>query len=49
MAKSLISCKGLVKQFTLGDSEVVALERLDLTVQAGEMIGIVGVSGSGDV
>lgn len=47
MNTALIKCTGLVKQFTLGDSEVVALQGLDLTVQAGEMIGIIGVSGSG--
>ncbi|MGB1253272.1 MAG: ATP-binding cassette domain-containing protein [Candidatus Promineifilaceae bacterium] len=47
MQKPLISCEGLIKQFSLGDTEVIALQGLDLTVQAGEMIGIVGVSGSG--
>ena len=47
MDNPLITCKGLVKQFALGDTEVIALQGLDLTVQAGEMVGIVGVSGSG--
>ncbi len=43
----IISCENLTKHFTLGDGEVIALQGLDLTVQRGEMIGIVGVSGSG--
>jgi ABC-type lipoprotein export system ATPase subunit len=47
MNQPIIFCAGLTKQFTLGDGEVIALRGLDLTVQAGEMIGIVGVSGSG--
>lgn len=47
MNDPLISCNNLTKHFTLGDGEVIALQGLDLTVQRGEMIGIVGVSGSG--
>lgn len=47
MEPPLIHCENLTKHFTLGDGEVIALQGLDLTVQRGEMIGIVGVSGSG--
>ncbi len=47
MQKSLIQCNNLTKHFTLGEGEVIALQGLDLTMQRGEMIGIVGVSGSG--
>jgi peptide/nickel transport system ATP-binding protein len=47
MAGPLIICENLVKIFKLADLEVVALQGLDLTVQAGEMLGIVGASGSG--
>lgn len=43
----MIMCENLVKIYTLGEIEVVALQGLDLHVQKGEMVGIVGVSGSG--
>lgn len=47
MSNSLIVCDSLVKIFKIGDIEVLALQGLELTVQAGEMVGIVGASGSG--
>jgi ABC-type lipoprotein export system ATPase subunit/bifunctional DNA-binding transcriptional regulator/antitoxin component of YhaV-PrlF toxin-antitoxin module len=47
MAEPLIFCDGLVKIFKTGDIEVLALEGLELTIEAGEMVGIVGASGSG--
>lgn len=47
MAAPLIACENLVKIYKLADLEVVALQGLDLTVQAREMLGIVGGSGSG--
>jgi putative ABC transport system ATP-binding protein len=43
----LITCDNLVKIYKVADLEVVALQGLDLTVAAGEMVGIVGASGSG--
>ncbi|HUF06365.1 MAG TPA: ATP-binding cassette domain-containing protein [Candidatus Binatia bacterium] len=42
-----IVCDNLVKIFKVADLEVVALQGLDLLVDAGEMIAIVGASGSG--
>jgi putative ABC transport system ATP-binding protein len=42
-----IVCDNLVKIYKIADLEVVALQGLDLTVDAGEMIAIVGASGSG--
>jgi ABC-type lipoprotein export system ATPase subunit len=45
--KVLINCDGLVKIYKIADLEVVALQGLDLTVERGEMLGIVGASGSG--
>ncbi|MFL2640284.1 MAG: ABC transporter ATP-binding protein [Dehalococcoidia bacterium] len=42
-----ISCLDLFKIYKAQDLEVVALRGLDLDVMAGEMIGIVGASGSG--
>ena len=44
---ALISCDNLVKIYKVADLEVVALQGLDLLVNAGEMIAIVGASGSG--
>jgi len=43
----MIVCENLVKIYKIADLEVVALQGLDLTVERGEMLGIVGASGSG--
>jgi ABC-type lipoprotein export system ATPase subunit len=43
----LILCDGLVKIYKVADLEVVALQGLDLAVEPGEFIAIVGASGSG--
>jgi len=43
----MIECKNLVKIYSQTGVDVVALQGLDLHVDAGEMIGIVGESGSG--
>ncbi len=43
----MIICENLVKIYSLTGIEVIALQGLDLTVQDGEMLGIVGASGSG--
>src|SRR5574339_734508 len=48
----LIVCENLVKIYRLNQEggasvEVQALQGLDITVRAGEMLGIVGASGSG--
>jgi putative ABC transport system ATP-binding protein len=45
--KPLIVSENLVKIYKVADLEVVALQGLDLVVPTGEMIGIVGNSGSG--
>ncbi len=42
-----IVCDNLVRIFKVADLEVVALQGLDLLVDAGEMMAIVGASGSG--
>ena len=52
MAEPLILCENLVKIYRLNQEggasvEVQALQGLDITVNAGEMIGVVGASGSG--
>jgi len=43
----MIICENLVKIYKTSDIEVVALQGLDLTVEAGELMAIIGSSGSG--
>src|SRR5512141_3286986 len=45
--RQLIVCDNLVKIYKVADLEVVALQGLDLLVQRGEFIALVGASGSG--
>ncbi len=43
----LIACDNLVRIYKVANLEVVALQGLDLQVEAGEFIALVGASGSG--
>lgn len=43
----MISCENLVKIYKTKETEVLALQGLDLTVNQGELVGIIGNSGSG--
>ncbi|HET7168084.1 MAG TPA: ABC transporter ATP-binding protein [Candidatus Limnocylindrales bacterium] len=45
--RALIVCDNLVKIYKVADLEVVALQGLDLLVESGEFIAMVGASGSG--
>jgi putative ABC transport system ATP-binding protein len=45
--KSLIECRGLTKTYKKGDTQVVALDGLDVEVEAGEFLAVMGPSGSG--
>jgi ABC-type lipoprotein export system ATPase subunit len=45
--KNIIECENLVKIYKTEDIEVVALQGLDLVVEAGELMAIIGNSGSG--
>lgn len=45
--QNMIVCDNLVKIYKVADMEVVALQGLNLTVERGELMGIVGTSGSG--
>ena len=47
MTPSLIELSGIERVFHLGDSEVHALRRLDLSISAGEYVAVMGPSGSG--
>ena len=45
--ETIISIKGLTKQFAMGSGKFTALSGIDLEIQKGEFTGIVGPSGSG--
>ena len=44
---ALISCRGLTKIYKMGQTEVRALDGVDLDIYAGEFVAIIGSSGSG--
>jgi putative ABC transport system ATP-binding protein len=44
---ALIELSGIERVFTLGDSEVHALANLDIAIEAGEYVAVMGASGSG--
>ncbi len=46
-AEPIIECDGLVKIYKTKDIEVLALQGLDLTIDRGELMAIIGNSGSG--
>lgn len=47
MSEPFIICEGLVKIYKVADLEMVALHSLNLTIERGELVGIIGASGSG--
>lgn len=47
MAEPMIQAEGLVKIYKTKDTEVFALQGLDLTVEQGELTALIGNSGSG--
>jgi lipoprotein-releasing system ATP-binding protein len=44
---SVLRLKGLTRRYQSGESELVVLNALDLEMSAGEIIGLIGPSGSG--
>ncbi len=47
MSSALLEVKQLSRIFAAGSEEVIALDNIDLTIEAGEFVAIVGASGSG--
>lgn len=43
----VLRCEGIKKVYGSGNSQVVALEKINLSVEKGEFVAIVGASGSG--
>ena len=43
----ILKCEGVSKVYGTGESQVVALDKIDLSVQKGEFVAIIGSSGSG--
>lgn len=43
----ILKCEGVRKVYGTGDNQVIALNRIDLSIEKGEFAAIVGASGSG--
>lgn len=43
----MIEIKGLTKQYTISDGKVEALKNVSLTIEKGDVFGIIGMSGAG--
>ncbi|MER8373482.1 ABC transporter ATP-binding protein [Mesorhizobium sp. M1409] len=47
MADTIFTARALTKTYTSGETQVLALRKLDLEISAGEMVVLLGPSGSG--
>jgi macrolide transport system ATP-binding/permease protein len=47
MAEPFIVLKGITREYPSGEGTIAVLKDVDLTIEAGEMVAIVGASGSG--
>ncbi len=44
---NILTCEGVRKVYGIGENQVVALDGIDLTVEKGEFVAVIGASGSG--
>ena len=47
MSKPIVTCENLVKIYKTNETEVLALQGLDISINEGELVAIIGASGSG--
>ena len=47
MAKEILTMKNIVKEYVMGDEISRVLKGIDLTVEEGEFLAVLGPSGSG--
>ena len=47
MKNPVIQTKNVVKKYTLGNDEIAALNGININIEEGEFVAIVGKSGSG--
>ena len=47
MQTALLMAKGVTKTFKSGNEEITVLDNMDFTVHSGEMVAIIGESGTG--
>lgn len=47
MSENMVQCENLVKIYKTKDLEVMALQGLDMTIERGELMAVIGNSGSG--
>ena len=47
MSEPIIEIRGLRKTFGQGEAAVTALDGIDLSIEKGEIFGIIGLSGAG--
>src|SRR5476649_3102253 len=47
MSRPLLELKGITRRFVAGEKDFIALKDINLTINAGEIVAIIGASGSG--